>query len=642
MSTPMEVASLFATLELRDSLTGALRTAEGQLNTFGRNLDGVGRGLEQLGQRTALLGGAIFGGLGLAAQQAMAFESALTNVQAVTGATADQMGEWRTAILQMGGSSRYGPQAVAEAFYDIVGGVTDASQRLAIMNSAVRTAEAGQADLSATTNALISIMNSYAGTGLDAATASDVLTRTVGVGVGTMNEFAAALPQVTGLAASMGIEFSEVGAAAAFLTTRGFSAGEAVTQLRSMMTALLNPNEAMQRAFSELGVASGQAALEQFGLIGAFEQLQALSPTFRNDMAGTLGRVEALNGAIALLGGGASDALGTFSQNLNGVTEASRAIQNADPTARFEQARASFQATAIQLGSSLLPALTELFNALSRIGGGIAEWVSRNPELASQLLQVAAGVGALLLGVGPLGTALRLIGGLINGVGAALGFIMSPIGGVIALVGLLTGAYLTNAGGFRDWIDNTVRPKILEFMLTWNKGVAEIQRSWDELKRALEVTWKNLGIALQTGLKFIEANVFRPLKNLFEGGMAIARDFAAVVMAVIADVVSRLQALFSMFNINSNREQVVQNTIDRMFGAGGSAPAPTQAPAGGGAPYYGPPSVPYPGMPGFTPSPTSGRQTFNVTINTSGGRVAGQQAASAFERSLGARLDRLR
>jgi TP901 family phage tail tape measure protein len=184
-------------------------------------------------------------GLGVAANAAIGFNETLTNVQAVTGYTAEATAQLGTDILDMAANSRFAADELANAYYDVAGGVTDVSARNAILESSMHLAQAGATDLGGATSAMISIMNSYGFSAEQASFASDVLTRTVGMGVGSMGDFAAALPQVTGLANSMGISFDQLAASTAYLTTQGNTASQASTQLGAMMTTLLSPTAAL-------------------------------------------------------------------------------------------------------------------------------------------------------------------------------------------------------------------------------------------------------------------------------------------------------------------------------------------------------------------------------------------------------------
>ena len=85
----------------------------------------------------------------------------MTNVHSLTGTTGEAAKALNAEILRMGGATEHGPMKAADAFYDIVSGVSDATTHMAILSNAMKTATAGQADLKATTSAMVGIMNAY-------------------------------------------------------------------------------------------------------------------------------------------------------------------------------------------------------------------------------------------------------------------------------------------------------------------------------------------------------------------------------------------------------------------------------------------------------------------------------------------------
>jgi len=423
----------------------ASRTLTSIIDKASGGFDALGRGMMRTGVAMTAATAPFAAALVSSIQSASQFEESMTNVQAVLGRTDAEMQTLSADVLAMGAAARAGPQATAEAFYDIVGGVADASTHLAILNAAIATSEAGNADLGATTNALIAIMNSYAFSAEEAGFASDVLTTVVGKGVGSMDEFAAALPAITGLAHSLGIGFDELGASMAFITTKGFSAAEASTQLKAMMTALINPNEAMIASLQELGYESGQVAIEELGLAGAFQALSAESPTFQDNMAGAVGSVEALNGVIALSDEGFQDFEQTFKDSSEGATEAARQIQMDSVAAQMDVLNSNVEALKITIGSALLPVINRLVRGIQPVIQSVIAWARENPELIAQIGQVVAVVGGL-------GIALTVAGGIITGIGAVLGLLLSPIGLIVGAVALLGLAFKTNFMGFGDFI----------------------------------------------------------------------------------------------------------------------------------------------------------------------------------------------
>lgn len=183
-------------IEAIDNASDSAKNVSSAFKDMGKDLITAGAGL-------GLAAAPAVGIFADAANQAVTFNEAMTNAQAVLGVTSDAMQGLSDDILNMGQNAREGPQAVAESYYDIVSGVSDASTHMAILQAAINTSEAGASELGGTTAALVSIMNSYGFAAEDAAMVSDALTATVGKGVLTMDELASAIPTVTGLASSL-------------------------------------------------------------------------------------------------------------------------------------------------------------------------------------------------------------------------------------------------------------------------------------------------------------------------------------------------------------------------------------------------------------------------------------------------------
>ncbi len=398
----------------RNEADGAIKGVEGRLDSIAKKTKDVGGALVAIAGPPA----AAFIAAGAAA---MTYDESLTNIQAVTGKTDDEIKNMSASLMAMARDSRFGPQAVADSMYDIVGGVADATTHMDILQNSINLAEAGNANLAGTTQALISVMNSYKFSAEEAGFASDVLTQTVGMGVGTMDEFAAALPQVTGLAQSLGIGFDELGGMTAYLTTQGNSASGAVTQLSAMMTALLNPNEAMKQGLQELGFTSGQAAIDALGLTGAYEALAGTHTANEQGMAKMTGSVEALRGVTALAGPDVKTFMADFKEGVEGATAAAQAVQMDSAAAQFDVLRTNIEAVGIKVGESLLPAFTDILTNIQPVIDKVIEWIGQNPELVSQIGMIAIGATAL-------GGVLMVASPIISGVSTVIGLVSAASG----------------------------------------------------------------------------------------------------------------------------------------------------------------------------------------------------------------------
>lgn len=330
---------------------------------------------------------------------AATFERALANIRAVSNMSEADIARLRTQILTLGRDAVDGPQALVDAYYDIASGVADSTKWMSVLDSAVATSEAGQADLGATTDGLIGIMNAYSASGLSADAASNILTRSVGLGKGTMDEFVAAIGPNVGLMGQMGVGFGEVGAAVAFLTQQGIPASMAMTALVGSVNALSTPNKAMAEIMARLGETSGTAMIQQYGLAGALARVRDEAGGL-DEFNAALGRVEAQR-AIALTEPAFLAGLGKFNEGLATATDTARAIQLDTPAAQLDKLRSAGEAMSIEMGEKLLPTAGNVIETLTDMGdtgvvvAGVLEGVK---TLATELggTVVIAGTSAAL------------------------------------------------------------------------------------------------------------------------------------------------------------------------------------------------------------------------------------------------------
>lgn len=451
----IETAKLEAvfTADTKDFDKGVKRVSKGMgdlSKDLGSGLKSIGKGISGIGSDILGMTAPLAAGFGLAIHSAMQFDSTMANIGAVLGKTKGEMGDLRAEIMAIGAENTFGIQGTAEAFQEIAGGVQDASTHMAILNMAIATAEAGQAGLQATTAGLVSTMNSYKFSAEQATYASDVMTQTVGMGVGTMDELAAAMPQVTGLAASLGISFEEIGGSMAYLSTQGFSFSQAGTQLRAMMTALLNPNEKMKAALAELGYETGAALIETEGLVGAYQQL-ASTGMAEKEFAAMLGSTEALTGATALLSteaGGATKFMNDFGESLTGATERARATNLDTASAQFNLLKSQVGALVITVGEALLPILNDLLVTVTPVIESFAQWATENPGTVQTIAVLTFGLTALGAVLVPLGAIVGSVGTVVGLLGGALGVIATVASGVVGALGAIVVAAAPIAGPF--------------------------------------------------------------------------------------------------------------------------------------------------------------------------------------------------
>ncbi|GAB4528745.1 MAG: hypothetical protein OHK0046_47990 [Anaerolineae bacterium] len=422
-------------------------------------LAGMSESMTNFGTAATLYTAPLAAGLAAASAAAVSFDEAMVNAGSILGKTRDEMEEVNAQVLALGSASRAGPQAAAEAYYTIVSGVQDASTHMAILEAAMKTAEAGSASLEGTTAGLVSVMNAYGMSADDAAFVSDVFTQTVSMGVGTMDEFAGALGPAAGLAKDLGIGFDELAANTALLTSTGSSASESVTQLTAMMTAFLNPNAKMQEALENMGYESGQAAIQALGLTGAVDALNESVGGSTGDMAAALGSTEALGGALGLMADNADEFTTKFIEGLEGVTDRTRELQMESVAAQMDLLKSSISGVAIQIGAVLLPGLIAFVDSAQPVVDWISSMIEKHPQFTAGIVATASAAVAL-------GPALVGAGQGVRVLSMAFGALTNPVSLVMTILGGLYFAFQTNLFGIRDIVQpviDTVVDKITGF-----------------------------------------------------------------------------------------------------------------------------------------------------------------------------------
>lgn len=425
----VQVASLFGVLSLRDDeFRQGMQNAQGSMSGMAQNLQNLGGQLQGMGRNMTLMTAPIAAGLGVAVNDSRNFSRAMSNVNAMLGISGEEAEALRAELLAFGGDTIFGPQATAEAFYRIVSAVQDSSTHMAILEQASRTAAGGQADLDATTGALISTMNAYNLQAEDAAWVSDVFSQTVAMGDTRMNDLAASMPAVTSLASQFGIGVDEIGGSLAFMTAQGNTASQSATMLRSMISSLLSPTADVASVIQELGFESGQALLEGHGLVGAYELLAGQAGT----LAGLITNQEALTGSLILTKDGADEFFATYMEGIEGATQRQVDIQS--QTESWDLLRSKLQEVRIMAGDQLEPILVSLFeNTIIPGIQTVLDWAEQNEEAAQAIILVAG--GAVILG-----PALMILGTIIKGVGLIAGgmtaaFSLLKTTGLLAMLG---------------------------------------------------------------------------------------------------------------------------------------------------------------------------------------------------------------
>lgn len=397
------------------------------------------RGLSDIGRQMTMMVTAPLLALGTAAVAVTAeFDANMRNVNSILQISESQFAALSEQTRAFGAEVRSGPVAAADTLYTIVSaGFTNAEDAFGVMEVVTRTAEAGLSDLRITAEAVASSMLAFGETSAAAAQQfSDVITREVALGVGSMQSFVTANATVMPIAAALGLTFADTAQATAYLTQRGVDARTATTQLGMALNALMKPTEDMQAAFDQLGVRSASDLITQFG--GLQGALVALGNTVDNQpdmLARMFGRQQATRAVLTLLNDIPqwTSFIEEFYTGIEGATDAAQAQQNMSFDAHVGRMTSALAGLGIVIGEQVLPVLTPMIDMFRDVLLFIQ-------GLPPEVIALAVAFGAAAAAAGPL---MWLLGNL-----------ASPISIVLGLISGLGIAFATDFGGIRTTVEN--------------------------------------------------------------------------------------------------------------------------------------------------------------------------------------------
>lgn len=236
-------------------------------------------------------------------QAAKEFQISIAEIQTVSRNLDLSMDQLGARVLEVSNNLGAPLEIVTEGLYNALSNqVGEAAQAFDLLTTAQRFGIATITDTDSAVNLLSSVLNSYNLSVSEAETVSGKLFRTIELGRIRGEEFANTFGRVSVISAQLGIQLDEVLAAISSITVQGLKYNEAFTLITNVEQKLLQPTEELNKLFRDMGVASGEAAIQAFGFQGLLQQLSERTEGSSTDFAKLFNRIRAVRGAFSLTG----------------------------------------------------------------------------------------------------------------------------------------------------------------------------------------------------------------------------------------------------------------------------------------------------------------------------------------------------
>jgi phage-related protein len=218
-------------------------------------------GLDQTSKASLVAGGAIAAGLAVAVNAASEFEFQMSAIQAVSGATAEEMDLINEAALRIGKDTAYSATEAGLAMEELVkAGISVEDTLNGAADATVALAAAGGVDLPTAATIASNAMNQFNLAADDLVGVTDTIAGAANASAIDVEQFAYSMSQSGAVASLVGMSFDDMALAIAAMGNAGIVGSDAGTSLKSMLMNLQPTTKKQRGLFDDLGLSTYDTA----------------------------------------------------------------------------------------------------------------------------------------------------------------------------------------------------------------------------------------------------------------------------------------------------------------------------------------------------------------------------------------------
>lgn len=523
--------------------------------------------------------GTIFTGFGLAAgagfgaaiKTAADFESSMSRVGAISGASADDMKRLTDAAKLAGETTAWSASESAEALQYLALAGWKTNDMIAGLPGMLNLASAGALDLATAADITSDMMSMFGIEADKAGYVADVFAKASTSANTDVQQLGEALKYLGANANALGWDIEQSSAAIMALADSGVKGSMAGQAFATSLGRLAKPTSKMEGLMKDLGISFFDSEGNMKSMPNVIKELETgmkgMNAQQKSAALTTLFGAEAFKHWQILMNRG-SDDLANMTQALRdsgGTAEEVANKQLDNLNGQIIMLKSALEGAAITVGNALLPAL----KATTSVVQGVVDWFN---GLSESTKSVVATVGALAAGLLLIGGPLLLLIGFIpqiligltnlgivaKGLGAAMSFVTGPIGLVIlAIAGLVTAAVIAyqKVEWFRDMVNAAfgfIRDQVSAALSAVVSFVTDklgyITQFWKEnsalIKEATRVVMNFIKNDIQSGLKFIQG-IFQAVFPVIQGIVKIAWSVIKLAFSNGIDLVLGIIKVFA-------------------------------------------------------------------------------------------------
>ena len=402
------------------------------------------------------------------------FEAGMSKVQAISGATGEEIEKLTEKAKEMGQKTKFSATESAEAFQYMAMAGWKTEDMLNGIEGIMNLAAASGEDLASVSDIVTDALTAFGLQAKDSGHFADVLAKASSnsnTNVGLMGE---TFKYVAPLAGSMKYSVEDTAVAIGLMANAGIKGSQSGTALRSMLTRLVKPPKDAAQALTALKISAKNSDGTMKPLSQTLQELRKkfskLTDSQKSSYAASIAGQEAMSGMLAIVNASDSDfeKLTASINNADGASKEMADTMNDNVKGAMTLLKSNIESVGIKLYDKIKDPLKRFINEISKYVSKIPtmlknvyNWINRNKEAIKNLIRVVASLTAgflaykaVLVAIQAIKTAKNILGtvsaflSLIPTIRSAkdamlllnMTFSANPIGLVVAGVVALTSA----------------------------------------------------------------------------------------------------------------------------------------------------------------------------------------------------------
>lgn len=508
------------------------------------------------------------------------FEAQMSRVQAIAGATKDELEQLTNQAIDLGASTSFSASEVAAGMENLASAGFTTNEIMEAMPGLLNLAASSGAELATAAEIAASAIRGFGLEANQSAHVADVFAEAAARTNAQTEDMGNAMKYIAPVANTMGLKIEEVAAAIGIMSDAGIKGEQAGTTLRGALTRLTKPTDKMVKVMENLGISFYDNEGKMKSLTEMISMLQNATANLTDEQEQnaltTLFGTESLSGMVALINRGSGD-LADMTKSFEDCDGAAQDMADTmldNTKGSIEELSGSLESAGIAIQQALAPEIKDLAKWIQDLVDDFNDLSEEEKQniVRTELLVAAIGpavkiLGTLGKGLGTVTTGLGKFSKAIavakagtvstdvsvNSLAQKIGFLTTPTGLATTAIVALTAAYAANyvattkekaaLGGLREEVENQTE-------------------TWKQLKDTRETTLSSSLAEIETTQKLADE-----LKKIVDENGKVKQGYEDRVQVILNQLNT---ALGTEYKLNGNiigQYQELKNNIDNLIAA---------------------------------------------------------------------------